>query len=116
MSYLIDFSVQIECITRDELFMRINGKGSCIVVDTIGTYDGNSVRIRGAKTIPFPEVIDRRDELRGFDEIIIYCRNKECRASKKVASALILLNIPGVKVYKGGIDEWTAHGLPVEEI
>lgn len=116
MTYTREFSVMVECVTKDELLMKMNRKDSYILVDTIGRYDGNRVRIRGAKTIPYPEVVDRRGELTGFEEIIIYCRNKDCRASKKVASALVLLNVPGVKIYEGGIDEWTDHGLPVEEI
>ncbi len=115
MSYKKEICIQIECIDQDELFRRLNGEADFILVDTIGGYDGNTVRIKGAKTIPYPELIDRRGELAGYDEIIIYCKNRECRASKKVASGLILLNISNVKVYEGGIDEWTADGLPVDE-
>ena len=51
-----------------------------------------------------------------YEEIIIYCRAKDCPLSEKVAVGLKLFDIPGVKVYKGGIEEWTACGLPVEEI
>ena len=116
MSYKKEFCVPIECIDKDELLSRIDGGSDFILVDTIGGYDGNRFRIKGAKTVPYPEVIDRRRELSGYDEIIIYCKNSECRASKKAASGLILLNVSNVKVYEGGIDEWTAGGLPVEEI
>ena len=115
MSYKKEFCVPIECIDKDELLSRIDGGSDFILVDTIGGYDGNRFRIKGAKTIPYPDVIDRRGELSGYDEIIIYCKNRECRASKKVAAGLILLNVSNVKVYEGGIDEWTAVGLHVEE-
>jgi rhodanese-related sulfurtransferase len=37
-------------------------------------------------------------------------------ASKKVAGALKMLNVPNVKVYEGGIEEWREKGLPVEEV
>jgi len=40
---------------------------------------------------------------------------EEIRIINKVASALISLNVKNVKVYEGGIDEWRAHNLPVEE-
>ncbi|KPK03059.1 MAG: hypothetical protein AMK71_00120 [Nitrospira bacterium SG8_35_4] len=86
-----------------------------MLVDTIGNYDGNRFKIRGATTIPYPEVIDRRQELLSFNEIIIYCKHSKCVASKKVALGLTLLNIRNVKVYEGGIDEWVESGLPVEE-
>jgi rhodanese-related sulfurtransferase len=115
MAYMKEICISIECVDRDELMKRINGKSNFVLVDTIGRYDGNSSRIKGAKTVPYPEVIDRRSELKGYDEIIIYCRNKECRASKKAAMGLILQNIPNVRIYEGGIDEWTAENLPVED-
>jgi rhodanese-related sulfurtransferase len=116
MSCINEFSIPIESIDKDELLMRLNGGSDFVLVDTIGSYDGNRFRIKGAKTIPYPEVIDRRKELSGHDEIIIYCKHSGCRASKKAASGLILLNVSNVKVYEGGIDEWVESGLPVEDV
>ncbi len=115
MSYRIKFDITLDCIDRDELLRRINEQAGLVLVDTIGHYDGNRFKIKGAKTIPYPEVIDRRKELLPFKEIIVYCKRKTCVASKKVASGLKLLNIPNVKVYEGGIEEWMEHNLPVEE-
>lgn len=116
MPYELDFRIPLQCITKDELLDRIDEKQNCVIVDTIGNYNGNKIRIAGAKTIPYPEVIDRRNELLSYDEIIIYCRRKDCRASKKVAAGLTVLNIPDVKVYEGGLDEWVSEGLPVEPV
>jgi len=115
MPYQISLNMSLDCIDREELLERINGKSDFVLVDTIGKYEGNKYKIKGARTIPYPEVVDRREELRPFGEIIIYCKHRNCNASKKVALALKLLNVPNVKVYEGGIDEWTAHNLPVEE-
>jgi len=115
MAYQIEFKLSIECIDKDELLDRMHRGSGFVLVDTVGRYGGNRFKIRGARTIPYPEVIDRRDELRAYDEIIIYCKNRDCKASKKVALGLMLLNIPNVKVYEGGIDEWMSYNLPVEE-
>jgi rhodanese-related sulfurtransferase len=115
MSYQKESNHSLECISKEELLQRMSDKADFVLVDTIGKYDGNRFRIKGAKTIPYLEVIDRRKELIPFGEIIIYCKHKECVASKKVALGLKLLNIRNVKVYEGGIDEWTEHNLPVEE-
>jgi len=115
MSYQINFNTPIDCLDKDELLDIINGQSNFILVDTIGKYDGNKFKIKGSKTIPYPEVVDRRKELESFDEIIIYCKHKNCVASKKVASGLKLQNIAHVKVYEGGIDEWTSNNLPVED-
>ena len=115
MPYTIDYHASLECLDKDEMLKRINEGTNFIIVDTIGKYDGNRFRIKGATTVPYLEVIDRRAELEGFDEIIIYCKHSDCVASKKVALGLKLLHVPNVKVYEGGIDEWTAAGLPLEE-
>ena len=115
MSYQINFNVPLACLDKDELLERINGQSDFVLVDTIGKYDGNRFKIKRATTIPYTEVVDRRKELESFDEIIIYCKHKDCVASKKVASGLKLQNIPNVKVYEGGIDEWTSNDLPLEE-
>jgi rhodanese-related sulfurtransferase len=115
MSYKIDFNIQLECLNKDELLERINGQSNFILVDTIGKYDGNRFKIRGSTTISYPDVVDRRKALESFDEIIIYCKHKDCVASKKVAIGLKVLNILNVKVYEGGIDEWIANKLPVED-
>jgi rhodanese-related sulfurtransferase len=115
MSYQMEFSLTIDCLEKDEIMERIHKKANFVLIDTIGKYNGNRFKIKGARTIPFPEVIDRRKELSSYEEIIIYCKDRDCKASKKVALGLKLLNIPHVKVYEGGIDEWLANRLPVEE-
>ena len=115
MAYNIDFNITLECIAKNELFNRISDKADLVLVDTVGTYDGNRNKIRGAKTIPYPEVVDRRKELAGYAEIIVYCKEKSCVASKKVASVLKILKVPNVKVYEGGIVEWMENDFPLEE-
>jgi len=114
MPYLKEWKLNLDCIDKEELLERINGESSFILVDTIGTYDGNKYKIKRATTIPYKEVIDRRNELAPFDEIIIYCKHKDCVASKKVAVALKSLNVPNVMIYEGGIDEWVESKLPLE--
>jgi rhodanese-related sulfurtransferase len=114
MAYTKKIEVPVDYINRDEL-LKLMGSTEVLILDTIGTYDGNKYKIKGAKTIPFPDVIDRRSELTGYKEIIVYCKNKKCPASTVTAMRLKLQKVHNVKVYDGGIDEWTDTGLPVEE-
>ena len=116
MSYQLDWNIPLDCVSKETLLQKLNSGQNIVLVDTIGTFDGNKYRIKDALTIPYPEVADRRNELLGYDEIIVYCKHKRCVASKKVAAALKMLNVPNVMVYEGGIDEWTESGLPVEEV
>ncbi len=104
MSYQLDWNISLDCVTKEALLERLNNKSNFVLVDTIGTYDGNTVKIKGATTIPYVEVIDRRKELLPYDEII------------EVASALKMLNVRNVKVYEGGIDEWLENNLPTENV
>lgn len=115
MAYQIDFNIALDCVEKEELLKRFEQKADFVLVDTIGTYNGNKYKIKGATTIPYTDVVDRRKELLKYKEIIVYCKEKSCVASKKVASALKMLNVPNVKVYEGGITEWMANNLPVEE-
>lgn len=105
-----------KCLTREELRQRINKKSGFILIDLIGDYNGNRYRIQGAKTIPYPEVIDRRRELRAYDEIILYSRNKICNAARKRAVGLQLIGFDNVRVYDAGLEDWMDHALPVEEV
>ena len=116
MSYQIDWNIPIECVSKEDLLKRVHEGSSFILVDTIGSYDGNKYKIKGATTIPYPDVADRRKELMNYNEIIIYCTRKSCVASKKAAAALKMLNVPNVKIYEGGIEEWIENKLPVEEV
>lgn len=116
MSENIEYCVTIESISKDELLQRMERKTNFVLVDTIGKYEGNKYKIKGATTIDYPTVIDRRKELAPYEEIIIYCTRKECVASKKVAAGLLLLKVPNVKVYEGGLEEWMSFDLPVEEV
>ncbi len=107
--------IPLDFINKDELLKHINDETNSIIVDTVYTHRNNRYRIRGATTIPYPEVLDRRKELESFDEIIVYCTKKACPGSKIIALSLKLLNFNNVKVYEGGILEWLEQGMPVEE-
>ena len=115
MSYQLDWNIQLDCVIKESLLKRFEEKKDFILIDTIGTYGGNKYKIKGATTIPYTEVVDRRKEFMHHGEIIVYCKEKSCVASKKVASALKMLNVPNVKVYEGGIVEWVDNNFPVEE-
>lgn len=116
MPYQKEWNLSLECIDKDELLQRIDKGSNYILIDTIGTYDGNKYKIKSAVTIPYKEVVDRRSELTPYDEIIVYCKHKDCVASKKVAAALKSLNVPNVKIYEGGIDGWVENNLPLEDV
>lgn len=115
MPYRKTYEISLEFLSEDELLQRMKDRKNFILIDTVWTHGGNRHRIKGATTIPYPEVLDRRHELKPYDEVIVYCTKKSCPGSKIIAKGLKLLNIPNVKVYEGGIRGWMEKGLPVED-
>ena len=115
MPYRKTYEVSLEFVDTDGLLQRMQDRANFILVDTVWTHNGNRHRIRGAETIPYPEVLDRRAELEPYDEVIVYCTKKSCPGSKIIALGLKLLNVRNVKVYEDGIQGWMKQGLPVEE-
>lgn len=115
MAYRKTFEVKVDYITKENILERMEQRKNFVIVDTIWTHKDNRHRLKGAKTIPYPDVLDRRRELEGYDEVIVYCTKHTCPGSKIIAIGLQLLDVPNVKVYEGGIREWMDHGLPVDE-
>jgi rhodanese-related sulfurtransferase len=104
-----------KCLQRNEVLQRLEKSDRFLVVDLIGSYNGNRVKIPGSLTIQYPELIDRRKELRTYKEVILYTSNKMCNAARKRAVGLQLAGFDNVLVYDAGLDDWIEHGLPVEE-
>jgi rhodanese-related sulfurtransferase len=46
--------------------------------------------------------------------ILVYCSDEQCEDSARVAGRLAALGFPEIIVYRGGIEEWEAAGMPVE--
>ena len=48
------------------------------------------------------------------DDIVVYCSNLDCNASKALIKKLVELGYRNVSHYAGGLLDWEAAGLPVE--
>jgi rhodanese-related sulfurtransferase len=48
------------------------------------------------------------------DDIVVYCSNLDCNASKAVIKQLDALGFTKVAHYAGGVIDWEAAGLPLE--
>ena len=71
-----------------------------------------------AKRIPGSLHVDVRGaNLSGLakdDDIVVYCSNLDCKASKAVSKKLVELGYHKVSHYAGGLIDWEAGGLPIE--
>jgi rhodanese-related sulfurtransferase len=48
------------------------------------------------------------------DDIVVYCSNIDCIASKALIKKLVELGYRNVAHYAGGLIDWEAAGLPVD--
>jgi rhodanese-related sulfurtransferase len=81
-----------------------------LVIDARSKDEFERSSIAGAVSLPVDWVETRRiNLLPGVDQskpLIVYCQNRHCGISKRVAQLLRLDGFRDVRLYEGGIDEW----------
>lgn len=101
-------------LTVDELHDRFEANPPALLIDVRPAEEYESSHIPGAKHIPMLELESRLDEINEF-------KNKEivtmCPGGGLSLVAVDILQEAGfsdVKSLKGGTDEWTKKGYPLE--
>ena len=107
-------TLEAQVITKDALNDKIKKGESFQLLNVLDPKGYDLGVIKGSMKIPLAELEKRSSELDNSKEIVTYCADTSCNASRKAAE---LLAEKGFKVsaYVGGIKEWTAAKLPVEE-
>lgn len=100
----------MESLTTEEVRKRV-AEGAQLL-NVLGHDDTRM--IQGSKKIPLPELAGRVSELSRDKEVIAYCSGPSCGASTRAAE---WLEQQGFRAshYSGGLEEWSAAGLPMEE-
>ena len=107
-------TMEVRYITADELNTKVN-QGEEIVILDVRSEDSYAVKhIKGAINIPFTEFESRSAELVKSSEIIIYCSDNDCGLSANAFTLLTNSGFKNVSALKGGIEDWTDKGYPVE--
>ena len=77
-----------------------------VLIDVMAPLYYQDFHIKGAMSIPEPELAETvRDWPRGR-RIVVYCLDKECDTSRVAARALMLMGFRDVLQYEGGKREW----------
>ncbi len=98
-------------IKIDELKAKL-GKKETIVVNVLDKEDYDALHIKGSISIPYEEMVaEGWKRLDKGKEIITYCKNYLCSASREAAEFLQAKGF-NVRAYEGGIEEWSKAGLP----
>ncbi|MDQ2895981.1 MAG: rhodanese-like domain-containing protein [Actinomycetota bacterium] len=69
--------------------------------------------IPGARNIPHPDVVQRRDELAPGTPTVFFCNGPQCTATPNAAHALLDAGHPAelILYYRGGMHDWLTLGL-----
>ena len=102
----------MDTISRDELKARIDAGDDFKLVMALNEFAFNALHIPGS--IHFQSSEQAFALLDLDDDIVVYCSDEACVASKFAQEALVNAGYRQVRRYAGGLSDWTAAGYPLE--
>ena len=102
-------------ISREELKAKMARGDDFVLVDALCRRHYESSHLPGAINLPY-EFVDEAEEVlpdKGA-QIVVYCMNEECEASREEARELQEMGYRHVLHYAGGKQGWIKAGLPIE--
>ena len=106
-----------ETISTAELAKRIKQPGAFEFWNVLTQEYYSRENIKGSRHVPLDQ-IGREVATKNFPrdtEIVVYCGGPKCPQSHMAADKLKAFGFTNVKVYEGGLEEWEAAGLPIEQ-
>jgi rhodanese-related sulfurtransferase len=102
----------MDLITREELKARIDAAEKFKLVMALNEFAFNAMHIPGS--IHFQSADQAFELLDPDDDIVVYCSDEACVASKFAYEALVRAGYRHVRRYAGGLSDWAAAGYPLE--
>jgi rhodanese-related sulfurtransferase len=102
----------METIERDELKTALDAGADIKLVMAMHETHFELAHIPGSIQLFAPEQAGQL--LAVDDDIVVYCSDRSCSASRVVAQKLIDAGYVNVRHYPGGLAEWHAAGYPLE--
>ena len=105
----------VNFISKEHLKRMMDHNEQFILLDVRSAEDYSQEHIRGAKSLPLDEIEAKASQmLKSSDNIVVYCGSYVCMASTNAYKELNKLGYANVHDYKGGMQEWSTAGFPVE--
>ena len=102
-------------ITREELKAKMDRGDDFVLVEALSHEHYESSHLPGAINLPYEFVDEAERVLPEKDaEIVVYCMNRDCSASREEARELEEMGYERVLHYPAGKQDWISAGLPVE--
>jgi mannose-6-phosphate isomerase-like protein (cupin superfamily) len=101
-------------ITRDDLRTAIDD-GSVVVLDALPAAPYGQRHLPGAINLAIEDVEGRSDSLpERAATVVAYSTDVDCTRAPELAERLESMGYEDVRLYREGIEDWVAAGLPVE--
>lgn len=102
----------MELIDREELKGKLDRGDDFKLVMCLGEFGFLAKHIPGSINLTDPRAA--KSLLHPEDEIVVYCSDEGCAASKYAYYVLTRAGYPSVRRYAGGIADWEESGYPLE--
>jgi rhodanese-related sulfurtransferase len=99
-------------IEREELKSALDADADIKLVMAMHETHYEQAHIPGSVQLFSPDQAEALLQI--DDDIVVYCSNRSCSASRIVAQKLIDAGYANVRHYPGGLAEWLAAGYPLE--
>lgn len=102
-------------ISCEEL-RKVMARGDVVLLDVLPSSYFRHSHLPGALNVPLDEISSHIRQLVPDTNtfIVVYCQNDECQAAQKAIQIMSDLGYQNVRDYRGGKDDWHAHGLRLE--
>ncbi len=102
----------IETVDREALLERVR-KGGVMVLDVRPREEYDAAHLRGAVSVPLPELRRRLKKLPRNREIVAYCRGAYCLMATEAVELLRRKGYRAIRL-EFGVPEWREQGFPIE--
>ena len=102
----------MDTIERDELKAELDGGRDLRLVMSMHQTHFDAAHIPGS--IQLFDLEQAPALLHLDDDIVVYCSDRSCSASRLVSQKLIDAGYVHVRHYPGGLSDWLAAGYPLE--
>jgi rhodanese-related sulfurtransferase len=102
-------------ITREQLVAKMDRGDDFVLVEALSQKHYESSHLPGAINLPY-EFVDEAEKVLPDKntEIVVYCMNPDCMASREEAREFEEMGYRRVLHYAAGKQDWIHTGLPVE--
>lgn len=108
----------IEAVPLSELRQLMNKPQQLGLIDPRSSREFSEGRLPGAMNLTLPEVDDQKDtldpRLSAFKVLVVYGNDPGSAVARAMTKRLMRAGGKNVKLYSGGLAEWSGNGLKVE--